>query len=689
MIDLSISIVLYENDEEEIQSLLNCIYANSLLYKVYLIDNSATDKLKTLVNKNDVEYIFNNKNIGFGKAHNIALKKSINDSLYHLVLNPDIEFETDVLEKIFDFMQAHKDVGQLLPKVFYRNGDLQKLCHLLPRPANLISRRFFENTSWAKKINDKYELNGFAYNKSLNIPNLSGCFMFLRCDVLKQTGLFDERFFMYLEDVDLCRRIHAISRTVFLPDVSIIHGFEKESYTNKIVLKHHINSAIKYFNKWGWFIDKERKKFNHRILKDISVQKSNSAQNSFKPRLLILTNRLVVGGISNDIIPLAYYLRSEFEIFILYGEKEEGEAEAIFLLNKYPGLNIKKIPSFQKQIHPLKDTMAWFGISKEIKNFNADIVHTHGAKSGFLGRLAAYKNKVPYIIHTYHGHHFHSYYNRFISGFLLKMEKRLGRITTVIIAISKWQKKELTEIYNIVPPEKVRTISLGIEVEKKNLDPVKQRCVFRKKYAVEEDIIAIGIAGRIVPIKNLQLFVQVAANLLSSTTKKICFFIMGDGILKKQIEAQCTSLNISYTENAGEKADMIFTSWIEDIVPAIHAMDIIALTSNNEGTPVSLIEAQFCGKPVVATNAGGVKDIVLNNETGFVAEPGDADAIFKKLKLLIENNELRKTMGEKAARFAAANFSKQKEVESYKQLYKNLLTLKKTERSTHQQAVTE
>ena len=175
----------------------------------------------------------------------------------------------------------------------------------------------------------------------------------------------------------------------------------------------------------------------------------------------------------------------------------------------------------------------------------------------------------------------------------MKMEKRLGRITTIIIAISKWQKKELTEIYKIVPAEKIRTISLGIEAEKINIDPVKQRCVFRKKYAIEDDVIAIGIAGRIVPIKNLQLFVQVAANLLSSVTKKICFFIMGDGILKKQIEAQCTALNIHYTENVGEKADMIFTSWIEDIVPAMHAMDIIALTSNNEGTPMSLIEAQW------------------------------------------------------------------------------------------------
>jgi len=394
-----------------------------------------------------------------------------------------------------------------------------------------------------------------------------------------------------------------------------------------------------------------------------------------KPRLLILTNRLIVGGISNDIIPLAYHLRSDFDILILHGEKEESEADATFLLRSYPGLNIKKIPAFRKQTNFVKDAIAWFAILREIKNFKADIVHTHGAKSGFLGRSAAYMYKVPGILHTYHGHHFHSYYNRFISGFLLRTEKELARITTKIIAISEWQTKELTEIYNIVPSKKIRTISIGIEDKEIMLDPEKQRCCFRKKYAVEKDVIAIGIAGRMVAIKNLKLFVQVAAKLLSSSSKKLCFFIIGDGILKNQIQQECTALNVNYTANSGEKANVIFTSWIEDIMPAMHALDIIALTSNNEGTPMSLIEAQFCGKPVVATNAGGVRDIVVNNETGFLVEPGDSVMLYDKLKLLIENDELRRAMGIKAAQFARSNFSKQKEIESYKLLYKSLLAV--------------
>lgn len=678
MTDLSISIVLYENDAAEIQNLLNCIYATRLSYKVYLIDNSATDKLKTLGEGNHVTYSFNNKNIGFGKAHNIALRQSVNDSLYHLVLNPDVEFGAGVLERIFQFMEQHKDTGLLLPKVFYKNGELQKLCNLLPQPMNLISRRFFKNAGWAGKLNDQYELKGFDYNTSMNIPNLSGCFMYLRCSVLQQTGLFDERYFMYMEDVDLSRRIHAVSKTVFYPGVKIVHGFEKESYSNKAVLKYHVQSAIKYFNKWGWYFDAERKKINQIILNAVKLE--FQAKRNDKPKILMLINRFVVGGIANDVIPLAYYLQNDFDILILYGEKEKDEAEAVFLLKAYPGLQLKKIPSFKKSINPINDHFAYNAIKKEIKNFKADIVHTHGPKSGFLGRLAAYRCKVPCVVHTFHGHHFHSYYNRAINSGLLKIEKMLARITTTIIAVSSFQEKELSEIYKIIPAGKIKTIPLGVEAGRIINDAVCRRNDFRQKYSVSEDTVAIGIAGRMVPIKNLGMFVQAAYKLKEKVKRPVRFFMMGDGILKKQVEKECDENHLSYTEKTGAIADVVFTSWVEDIIPAMHAMDIVILTSDNEGTPMSLIEAQWCGKPVVATNVGGVRDTLIDGQTGFLIEANDIDGMVSKLQLLSEDDSLRKDMGKKASQFAEAVFSKETEVENYKLLYKNMITPKNMER---------
>lgn len=268
--DLIASIVLFQNSDQDVKETIDCFLNSSLRIHLYLIDNSPSDTLRQLAADDSIQYIFNNKNLGFGKAHNMAIAKSVDQAKYHLVLNPDVKFEKGVLENIYHFIEQHPEVGQLMPKVYYSNGKLQKLCHLLPTPINLIGRRFFENMKWSKKLNDKYELKEFGYDKCMNVPNLSGCFMFLRCEALKKTGGFDERFFMYMEDVDFTRRMHAVCKTIFYPYVDIIHGFEKESYSNSAVLKHHINSAVKYFNKWGWLFDIEREKFNTQLLHELN-----------------------------------------------------------------------------------------------------------------------------------------------------------------------------------------------------------------------------------------------------------------------------------------------------------------------------------------------------------------------------------------------------------------------------------
>jgi GT2 family glycosyltransferase len=264
--DLSISVVLYKNDPSELKRLINCISKTQLNYKLFLIDNSPTDILRIFGEEKNTDYHFNNKNIGFGRAQNLAINKTLDKSNYHLVLNPDISFDKGTLENIYDFMEKSPDVGQLMPKVCYNDGNVQKLCKLLPHPVDLIGRRFFKNVYLSSKRNRVYELNGFDYNKILDTPGLSGCFMFIRTSVLKQVTGFDTRFFMYLEDFDLTRRINKIARTIFYPDVSIIHAYNKGSYSNFTLFRYHIISAVKYFNKWGWLFDEERDKFNKEVL---------------------------------------------------------------------------------------------------------------------------------------------------------------------------------------------------------------------------------------------------------------------------------------------------------------------------------------------------------------------------------------------------------------------------------------
>ena len=175
-------------------------------------------------------------------------------------------------------MEQHRDVGLASPKVLFPNGDLQPLCKLLPTPWDLIARRFFFRCRWVKARNERYELIHSGYNREMEIPNLSGCFMFFRADVLKTIGGFDERFFLYFEDIDLVRRAQRVASTRFLPQFQIFHHYGKASYRNLNLLKIHVISAIHYFVKCGWILDRERSRINQQTLETLS-----SMENSLGP----------------------------------------------------------------------------------------------------------------------------------------------------------------------------------------------------------------------------------------------------------------------------------------------------------------------------------------------------------------------------------------------------------------------
>ena len=267
---ITCSIVTYKNNFEVLSKAMNSFLNTSLNIKLYIIDNSPNDEIKSLCTDQRVEYIFNNKNIGFGAGHNIAIEKSIElNSDYHLVLNPDIFFTEGVIEKLVDFMEKNQDVGQVMPKILYPDGEIQYLCKLLPTPLNLIFRRFIPIKSIVSKMDRKYELRFSAYKHIMNTPYLSGCFMFFRSSTLKEIGLFDDRIFMYIEDCDLTRRIHKKYKTYFYPKVKVYHEFAKGSHKSFKLTLIGIHGAIMYFNKWGWIFDKERKAINKKVVSEV------------------------------------------------------------------------------------------------------------------------------------------------------------------------------------------------------------------------------------------------------------------------------------------------------------------------------------------------------------------------------------------------------------------------------------
>lgn len=266
MIKLSASIVVYKHKPLELSKLIQeFCQISAFEVKLFVVDNSPFQSDFSAVDSTGkLEYIFAGSNLGYGKAHNIAIQRSLQDSQYHLVLNPDIEFNAEALVKLIQYLDSHPNVGLIMPKITYPDGETQYLCKQLPGPSDLIFRRFvpgFLKGIMEKRMN-QYELKHRDYNQIMQVANLSGCFMLMRCDALKYTGLFDEGFFMYLEDTDLSRRINQQYQTIYYPEVSIVHHYQKGSYKNPKLLWYHINSAIRYFNKWGWFFDPGRKTIN-------------------------------------------------------------------------------------------------------------------------------------------------------------------------------------------------------------------------------------------------------------------------------------------------------------------------------------------------------------------------------------------------------------------------------------------
>ncbi len=269
---LTASIVLYKPDKKVLNAINSFINVHSLNVFLYLIDNSPANDFeksnRELLQKTNVEYVFAGKNLGYGAGHNIAIKKVIDKAQYHLVLNPDVSFDENVLKELYDYMEADKEIGQVIPKVLYPNGETQYVCKLIPTPFNLFSRLL--PGSLFKGYNENFELRFSGYNKIMNVPYLSGCFMFLRCSALKEVGLFDEQFFMYPEDIDLTRRMHRKYKTIFYPYVSIFHEHTKSSFKSSRMFAIHMFNIVKYFNKWGWFCDTERRSTNKIVLQQLT-----------------------------------------------------------------------------------------------------------------------------------------------------------------------------------------------------------------------------------------------------------------------------------------------------------------------------------------------------------------------------------------------------------------------------------
>lgn len=263
---ITASIVLYNNDCNEISRLLDCLIS-SKVDKIFIIDNSFASTLQDLCLNKKIEYIHNPTNPGFGAAHNVAIAKTIELGCeYHFIVNPDIYFDGDIITPMIEYMQKDSSIGMLMPQILNLDGTVQNLPKLLPDPFSILWRKIKKPYIVYQKFIDQYELRNVSKELIYNAPILSGCFTLLNLNAIKEIGLYDDTYFMYFEDWDLSRRMHQRYKTIYFPKVSVVHKYESGANRSKKLFKIFINSAIVYFNKWGWFFDNERKKINREAL---------------------------------------------------------------------------------------------------------------------------------------------------------------------------------------------------------------------------------------------------------------------------------------------------------------------------------------------------------------------------------------------------------------------------------------
>jgi len=395
------------------------------------------------------------------------------------------------------------------------------------------------------------------------------------------------------------------------------------------------------------------------------------------PKILRIINRFNLGGPTYNAAYLSKFMEDEFETLLIGGEIDESEDSSQFILEKLE-LSPTIIPEMKREIDLKNDLIAYKKIKQIIKDFKPDIVHTHASKAGAIGRLAAAKLKVPVILHTFHGHVFHSYFGKAKTSVYKTVEKNLAKKSSKIIAISDIQKQEISEIHSICSPSKIKVIPLGFDLERFRENQEEKRQEFRKKWQLDDDEIAIGIIGRLVPIKNHHLFLDVVKSVSNQTNKKIRFFIIGDGESRSKLEEYCTSQKINFTTPASEKKSLVkFTSWIQEIDIPLAGLDIVCLTSKNEGTPVSLIEAQAASKPIVSTRVGGIENVVNENKSALLSPSEDAVGFANNLLRLINDKELRNNFSQNGSDvYDKFNYSRL--VNDMKHLYFDLLDKNKS-----------
>ncbi|MCK4486041.1 MAG: glycosyltransferase [Desulfobacterales bacterium] len=714
----------------------------------------------------------NNYNMGFSKAVNKGLKQGA--APYAVLLNPDAYVMPGFFECVLRYMGENPDVGIIGPKILNGDGSVQGSARAFPTPFTGLFGRSTLLTKWFPK-NPLTRRNVLTTKSDgispMEVDWVSGACMVVRREALDDVGLIDERFFMYWEDADWCRRMWEKGwKVVYFPQATIVHyvGGSSDKALFRSNLEFH-KSSYRLFEKhtkpsfWlltplvigGLGVRLSLVLFSNgmRVWSDSlpSLMKPGkavlAAEARDKIKVLRMIARLNIGGPAIHVALLADGLDpTRFQSTLIAGEVSPQEGDMSYIIDGSDGKPIM-IPELQRELSLVKDVQSFLGFLRILDQEKPDIVHTHTAKAGAIGRTAVFVHNFIYrrkvlAVHTFHGHVFRGYFGKLKSVFFTWAERMLAKITDCIIAISESQKSELCGNYHIAPASKFRVIPLGFDLapfltckaetyQKSALvewssgrvvESYGQKSADNSGSEVDSTQFSnsgesnkmarppsalpvrlasqsvagrpqanagraspewkIGIVGRLVAIKNHKMFLKSAKIFLNQNPHiRAQFLIVGDGELRDDLMAYCQQERLSN--------HVVFCGWRRDLQKVYADLDILALTSINEGTPVSIIEAMACSVPIISTDAGGVRELISDFgfrnseleegefevcERGILVKQGDAEGLAEGLKYLVENHtRMKKEMSGRARLFVEENFSKKRLLRDIESLYLELM----------------
>ncbi len=381
----------------------------------------------------------------------------------------------------------------------------------------------------------------------------------------------------------------------------------------------------------------------------------------------MFSNRLIIGGPSVHLLSLVEHFSKKHSILLLYGAPLENEASMEDEFRKY-NILLHKIDNLKRSKNPLLDMLSMASAGRIIKDFEPDIIHTHTYKPGIIGRVMAKRYGVKRIIHTYHGLIFDSYFSKTLSLTLAKIDKYIAKSTDVIIALSEIQKKQIIANIGEISADKVEVIPLAVS-EQEYVFSEEKGAEFRREKGIPDNKLLLGMLGRLADVKNVSLAVSIFAELKNKgKINNAMLMIIGDGDQKPMLisQAKDSGLNISF-DIAADNTDVLFIDWQRKLIPLYSAMDILMLSSKNEGTPFNIIEAQMMQTVIIAPNVGGIPDIVQRNKTAYLYD--NKEELLSSLQNLLENEKNISDMKHNALNFAKSNFSMSRMLNSYEKLY--------------------